>query len=160
MGNFNQGGRKSGGNFGGGKSFGGGGNRFGGRDGGRPTMNKATCSDCGASCEVPFKPTGDRPVYCNSCFTVKKSGEGRPNNFGVDRHEKPRFFEKTGGSNNSGAITDQLKALNGKIDKLVAMLTPKTSVEKSEKSDGEKIVKAKVKGKAKIASKKDSSKKK
>jgi CxxC-x17-CxxC domain-containing protein len=29
---------------------------------------KATCSDCGAECEVPFKPTQGRPVYCRDCF--------------------------------------------------------------------------------------------
>jgi CxxC-x17-CxxC domain-containing protein len=29
---------------------------------------KATCSDCGQECEVPFKPTQGRPVYCRDCF--------------------------------------------------------------------------------------------
>ncbi|MFH0835384.1 MAG: CxxC-x17-CxxC domain-containing protein [Candidatus Micrarchaeota archaeon] len=29
---------------------------------------KATCSECGQECEVPFKPTEGRPVYCNECF--------------------------------------------------------------------------------------------
>ncbi|UAL08222.1 MAG: hypothetical protein KRP56_02960 [Candidatus Methanogranum gryphiswaldense] len=29
---------------------------------------KATCSDCGQECEVPFKPTQGRPVYCKDCF--------------------------------------------------------------------------------------------
>jgi CxxC-x17-CxxC domain-containing protein len=37
------------------------------RFGPRP-MYKATCSDCGAECEVPFKPTPGRPVYCRSCW--------------------------------------------------------------------------------------------
>ncbi|PIV69088.1 MAG: hypothetical protein COS08_05405, partial [Euryarchaeota archaeon CG01_land_8_20_14_3_00_38_12] len=27
-------------------------------------MHKATCADCGKECEVPFEPSGDRPVYC------------------------------------------------------------------------------------------------
>lgn len=31
-------------------------------------MHKATCADCGKECEVPFKPSGDRPVYCKECF--------------------------------------------------------------------------------------------
>jgi CxxC-x17-CxxC domain-containing protein len=26
-------------------------------------MHKITCSDCGKEAEVPFKPSGDRPVY-------------------------------------------------------------------------------------------------
>lgn len=36
---------------------------------GRPReMFKATCADCGAETEVPFKPSGDRPVYCRECW--------------------------------------------------------------------------------------------
>ena len=31
-------------------------------------MHKAKCADCGKECEVPFKPSGDRPVYCRDCY--------------------------------------------------------------------------------------------
>ena len=31
-------------------------------------MHKATCSECKKECEVPFKPTDGRPVYCKDCF--------------------------------------------------------------------------------------------
>ena len=31
-------------------------------------MHKATCADCGKECEVPFKPTEGRPVYCRDCY--------------------------------------------------------------------------------------------
>ena len=62
-----------------GGSGGRGGGRFGGRNGGRNggrggfnrrprEMHKATCGDCGKECEVPFEPSGDKPVYCNECF--------------------------------------------------------------------------------------------
>ena len=27
-------------------------------------MHKATCSECNEECEVPFKPTEGKPVYC------------------------------------------------------------------------------------------------
>jgi len=27
-------------------------------------MFTATCGDCGNECQIPFKPKGDRPVYC------------------------------------------------------------------------------------------------
>jgi CxxC-x17-CxxC domain-containing protein len=47
-------------------------NRFGGGYNDRPQtpreMHKATCSDCGAECEVPFVPTEGKPVYCRNCF--------------------------------------------------------------------------------------------
>ncbi|MCX8194937.1 MAG: DNA-directed RNA polymerase [Candidatus Micrarchaeota archaeon] len=35
---------------------------------GNREMHKATCSDCGSECEVPFKPAEGRPVYCRECF--------------------------------------------------------------------------------------------
>jgi len=38
---------------------------------------KATCSDCGTECDVPFKPTQGRPVYCRDCFKKYKP-EDRP----------------------------------------------------------------------------------
>jgi len=43
---------------------------FGGR-GPRPPreMHKATCAACGVETEVPFRPSGDRPVYCRECFS-------------------------------------------------------------------------------------------
>ena len=41
------------------------------------TLHKAICADCNKECEVPFKPTGDRPVYCQPCF-AKRRGIGGP----------------------------------------------------------------------------------
>jgi len=34
-------------------------------------MTKVICSSCGAECEVPFKPTSSKPVYCDACFAKK-----------------------------------------------------------------------------------------
>jgi len=67
--------------FGGNRSGGGGGSRggFGGSRGGfdrRPReMHKATCAECKQECEVPFKPTEDRDVFCKDCFTKRKGTE-------------------------------------------------------------------------------------
>ena len=33
---------------------------------------QVVCSDCGKDSSVPFKPSGDRPVYCKECFTIRK----------------------------------------------------------------------------------------
>jgi CxxC-x17-CxxC domain-containing protein len=44
------------------------GDRRGGGFGGPREMHPAKCSDCGKDCEVPFKPTEGRPVYCRDCF--------------------------------------------------------------------------------------------
>jgi len=35
-------------------------------------MHKATCAECGQECEVPFKPTEGRPVFCKECFAKKR----------------------------------------------------------------------------------------
>ena len=54
------------------------GSSFRGRDNNRggfgapKEMHNATCSDCGAETEVPFKPTEGRPVYCRDCFAKRK----------------------------------------------------------------------------------------
>lgn len=55
---------------GGGGFRGGGGGRSGGfrRDFGPREMHKAVCADCKKECEVPFKPTEGRPVYCKDCY--------------------------------------------------------------------------------------------
>ena len=51
----------------------GGGGFGGGGFSNRPReMHKATCADCKRECEVPFKPSGDRPVYCKDCFSKRK----------------------------------------------------------------------------------------
>jgi len=46
-------------------------------------MHKAICADCKKECEVPFKPSGERPVYCKECFSKRKSPRpitARPDN--------------------------------------------------------------------------------
>ncbi|MGQ9583612.1 MAG: CxxC-x17-CxxC domain-containing protein [Thermoplasmatota archaeon] len=48
--------------------FGDRGDRRRGGFGGPREMYPAKCSDCGKDCEVPFKPTEGRPVYCRDCF--------------------------------------------------------------------------------------------
>lgn len=40
-------------------------------------MHKAICDECGNECQVPFRPTGGKPVYCSNCFEKKSSQSGR-----------------------------------------------------------------------------------
>ncbi|MFC1506992.1 CxxC-x17-CxxC domain-containing protein [Thermoproteota archaeon] len=35
-------------------------------------LHEITCSDCGKKDNVPFVPTGDRPVYCQECYQKRK----------------------------------------------------------------------------------------
>ncbi len=71
-GGFNKGrGGDRGGNRGGG--FNRGGDRGGGFDRGPREMHKAVCAECKQECEVPFKPTEGKPVFCRECFQKRKS---------------------------------------------------------------------------------------
>ena len=50
--------------------------RGGGGDGGGGAPREyftAVCAECGQEAQLPFKPRGDRPVYCSDCFSKKRS---------------------------------------------------------------------------------------
>lgn len=74
-----------------------GGNRFGGRRfNDRPReMHKAVCSECQKECEVPFKPTEGKPIYCKECYFKRKDserGEGaRPGRKEEQENEEEEF---------------------------------------------------------------------
>lgn len=37
-------------------------------------MHEVVCSQCGRVAQVPFLPSGARPVYCNDCFRSARGG--------------------------------------------------------------------------------------
>jgi CxxC-x17-CxxC domain-containing protein len=60
---------------GGGASYGNGGGYAGGGNGfrsGPREMFDAVCARCGKDTQVPFRPTGARPVYCSDCFRLMR----------------------------------------------------------------------------------------
>lgn len=102
---------------------------FGGGDrGGAPGgMHPAVCSDCGDNCEVPFRPTGERPIFCGKCFGAKKGdfdGSRAPKrdfdrpaprpSYGEDRPARP-----SAPAADNGAMTRELQNVNGKLDQLI-----------------------------------------
>jgi len=98
--------------------FGGGGfGRGGDRNRGPVEMHDVICDKCGKNCEVPFKPTGNKPVLCSDCFRQNDRGSDRP---------RSRFSsqERSFPSSNqaSGASSEQLKQINEKLDKILKVL--------------------------------------
>ena len=100
---------------------------FGGRDDrgrGPVTMHRATCAECGEVCEVPFRPTGDKPVYCSNCFGDKRGGErggdrGPKRDFSRPSFSRPSFDrsrEARGGGNED--LKRQLETIGQKLDRL------------------------------------------
>ncbi|MBI5077520.1 hypothetical protein HZB94_04030 [Candidatus Falkowbacteria bacterium] len=135
---------------------------FGGRDSGRP-MFSAVCDKCGQSCEVPFRPIGDRPVFCNNCFKTQR-GVGSsfaPANF-AHGHGQQNAGQKPGA--NVASIKAQFDAINAKLDRILAILAPvKTAPIKVElplKEKKDKISDNKPSKKEKAPAKKDKAKKK
>ncbi|MFH1656050.1 MAG: CxxC-x17-CxxC domain-containing protein [Candidatus Omnitrophota bacterium] len=66
------------------------------------SFTKVVCAECSKECEVPFKPSADRPVYCRECFAKRKGassfGKKRDNSFGDENREfkqkKKPFFRR------------------------------------------------------------------
>ena len=84
------------------------GGRFGRRDSESPNrssvqrmMHEATCDKCGNKCEVPFKPTSGKPVYCSDCFR---------------KNEYPESRDK------SNPFSGELEHINLKLDKILKAL--------------------------------------
>ena len=46
--------------------------RTGGSDRPQREMHEAICAECGVTTQVPFRPSGDRPVYCRDCYSKNR----------------------------------------------------------------------------------------
>ncbi len=151
----------------------------------RPLFD-ATCAQCGSACKVPFRPNGQKEVFCSKCFETNGGGRTSRNDSrsysdrGDQRYEKQLFsavcdecgdnckvpFEPRNGNpvlcSNcfAGKKTDRkfdhtektvdLKEVNEKLDRIIALLTPKTEKSKTEAileeievNSGKKIAKSK-----------------
>lgn len=98
--------------------------QFGGRSKPRE-MHQATCSKCGKQCEVPFKPTGEKPVYCSNCFAKN----GKDSHF---RKFKDQGFRKV--NIDSTQYKEQFTALNAKLDKILSLLDKQAPVVKKKRT--------------------------
>ena len=175
------------------------GGRFADRNSGRPAMHKAVCSECGQDCEVPFRPTGDKPVFCSNCFQNKggkesrgsrgrdsggfKSSDRRMHDAVCDKcgkkcevpfrptGDKPIYcslcFDKGGKDKGPDQTSGQFEIINAKLDKILNLLSSVDLVEveaKKEKSKKKVITQPKKESKSKakkaVSSKKVKAKKK
>jgi CxxC-x17-CxxC domain-containing protein len=66
-------------------SYGGGGGYSSGGQRAPREMFSATCSSCGQEAQVPFQPSGDKPVYCSACFEQRR-GTGGGGGYGRGRY--------------------------------------------------------------------------
>lgn len=82
---------------------------------------KAICGKCGASCDVPFKPSAVRPVLCKNCFKRDDVLDFRPNSRaeGGKRFDSDRSIAP---SANTDQLQRQIAIINAKLDKILDIL--------------------------------------
>jgi CxxC-x17-CxxC domain-containing protein len=112
-------------------------------------MFKATCADCGDSCEVPFRPNGEKPIYCRACFGNAKAGA-------TDYKE----FRRSAPAPADDRSKEQFAAINAKLDMIIKAMnlsapakTVAPEAKKAETAAAPKAEKAVVVEKAPKASK-------
>lgn len=101
-----------------------------GRDFAKTEMFQATCSECGNACEVPFKPTGRKPILCDKCF--KKDRQTDQNRFGGASSGGPSFSDRRGAPRQESAQyrnrgtdsqSDEFKKIHAKLDAILRALS-------------------------------------
>lgn len=90
-------------------------------------MHKTVCSKCNKECEVPFIPSGSRPVFCKDCFQNNRASDPRRSNFGDrgSRQDFPRPERSNFRAPNFDQNKNQLDSINTKLDKILRILEPK-----------------------------------
>jgi len=118
--------RDGGGDRGGFRGGNGGSDRRG--DSQKPQMYSATCSECAKKCEVPFKPSPDRPVLCSDCFNLRKDfpqKDGPRRETAVYRKDAPNDYAPRQTSQPDSRFEDlkrQVEAMNAKLDKVLSLV--------------------------------------
>lgn len=81
-------------------------------------MHGTICNDCGKECEVPFKPSGDKPIYCDKCF---------------GRNKEIKSARSSAGGNNK--LDEKLTMINIKLDRILKILDAVASVKTTQKKE-------------------------
>ena len=91
---------------------------FGDRDSERPLLHDAVCDECGKDCQVPFRPSGEKPVYCSDCFEKKGGSDSSRSR---DRRDFPR--RSFGGDRSISQLTEKIGVLNTKLETIINLLS-------------------------------------
>ena len=138
---------------------------FDGRDSGRPSLHDAVCDECGKDCQVPFRPSGDKPIYCSDCF--EKKGGRDSNRSSRGGYRRRNFGDRGSGRSSQGNTSDRstsqliekIEVLNTKLETIINLLSSagekksdsvKSGAKKNKKTKNKKTKKVKpsVKSKA------------
>jgi len=90
----------------------------GGRDGRRAEMHDAVCDKCGKNCKVPFRPSGEKPIYCSDCFEGQGGRDGGRRRFGG------------GGDRGMSQLGEKMDAVNRKLETIIELLSERKDKKK------------------------------
>lgn len=110
-------------------------------------MHTAICAECGNSCQVPFKPRGDKPVYCSPCFSEQSEPQFN------DRSRERVEVKTQSHSCDNQKLINKLDELITKFDKLIEALINNKESSKSiifDKKNDKKVTKVKKAKKAPV----------
>jgi len=79
-------------------------------------------------CDVPFKPTTGKPIYCRDCFAASKGGSSNSRMSYSDSQSNTN----ANASNSSGISQEQFSQLNSKLDQILEILQNVEFVDDSE----------------------------
>lgn len=115
-------------------------------------MHQAICSQCGKDCQVPFRPTGDKPVYCSDCYE-KLANNSNSWSYGNGRPQRPSYGDRNRGENRSfsnnrdfggnrsfNKPTDnrQMEMVAKKLDRIIELLEGQRPVTKTVEKKADK----------------------
>lgn len=92
---------------------------------GPKTMHKVDCAKCGNVTEVPFRPNGKKPVYCQNCFV---KDDAPRSSYGPKREYAPRpSFNREAPAapredRSMADVKSELQAVNQKLSKLISLM--------------------------------------
>jgi len=131
MNTFKKGGFKGGNpKFNGKKKFGGNNKPDSVKRGGNATgLFSASCSECGKKCDVPFRPSPDKPVYCSECFGMKKSANESRGSHKSNRTENFTQSHKSGADagkidNSILELKRQITSVELKLNRILDIINP------------------------------------
>lgn len=143
--------------------------RFGGPRPEGVELFDAICAKCGNACQVPFRPNGQKPVYCRACFGNPQNAAGKENFIRRDapvRPFEPRESREPRPENNReiADLKQQMNTMSAKLDTIlrivetmsrpVAVATPAVIAKTQAPKVAEKDISKKKTTKKKIVAKK------
>lgn len=109
--------------------------------GGPKQLFSAICADCRKPCQVPFRPSGDKPIYCKDCFMKRKEKTAgdtwrsdAPQSGSPKQNSAPTYAERPGATGSpakpqqsSGGVQlvdlkRQMDLMSAKLDMLLQKL--------------------------------------